>query len=337
MEQLNREKKESKMSGQMVSPFWLSAHLYHEGDLRIFLLDGIRQFLERDSGKLCFRNYFFIRYWERGSHIRLRIPCFDRLEVNKIGSELAHYFHNYFQDHPSQRGIGYDIKSYPGWQDWYPNDSVQFIPYIPETDRYGGKVAIRISERQFFYSSRAVMTVLPDLKSYDQLIGTAIQFHVSLVHASGMERSDVPIFFGKIYEDWFYAAFKLHDKTEAKVKDRVEAEMIFKREFQAQRSAIIPFIKAFWNLLDDPQEIESEWVVPWMEGMKEVILDLEIARKLPSWSFPGTAASSPHSTSRQGLWPVLESYVHMTNNRLGILNRDEPLIAYFIKESFLEL
>ena len=53
---------------------------------------------------------------------------------------------------------------------------------------------------------------------------------------------------------------------------------------------------------------------------------------------PLSPATKPKDTKRkQQLWPVLESYVHMTNNRLGILNKDEPFIAYFIKESFLEL
>ncbi|MGB5931124.1 MAG: lantibiotic dehydratase C-terminal domain-containing protein, partial [Cyclobacteriaceae bacterium] len=31
-------------------------------------------------------------------------------------------------------------------------------------------------------------------------------------------------------------------------------------------------------------------------------------------------------------WRIYDSYVHMTNNRLGIQNRDEAYLAYLIKK-----
>lgn len=337
MVQLSQSKPEFDGPCQHGTPFWLSAHLYHEGDMHTFLLQAVQPFLENELGKVGIDSYFFIRYWEKGSHIRLRIPYYEIAQGKKIRSVLIRYFKDYFEDHPSQRGIDYDIKAYADWQNWYPNDSIQLKEYVPETSRYGGKFAIRISERQFFYSSRAVLNALPDLTSYDQLIGTAIQFHISLFHACGMGSAEAPLFFGRIYENWFFAAFKLNDKTQAMVKERAEAEMIFKREFQAQGSVITPFIKAFWQLLENPKNLEGTWIPSWLKGMKEVAQELEAAQKRSSW-YPSNPATKPKDTKRkQQLWPVLESYVHMTNNRLGILNKDEPFIAYFIKESFLEL
>lgn len=332
MVQLSHNNSKIENSSQQVKPYWLSAHLYHEGDMRTFLLQAVQPFLKNELDKVGVDSFFFIRYWDKGSHIRLRIPYFDLEKEMEIKPRLIRYFEAYFKANPSERGGDYDIKNYPDWQTWYPNDSILFKEYVPETNRYGGKDAIRIAERQFFYSSRAVLEALPDLTSYDQLIGTAIQFHISLFHACGLKPADAPLFFGNIYEDWFFSAFKLNDKTKAMVKERSEAEMIFKQEFQAQRSVISPFIKAFWELLENPEAIESTWIPSWLKGMKEVAQDLEAAQKNSSWQ---TSYTDDKETN-QNLWHVLESYVHMTNNRLGILNKDEPFIAYFIKESFLE-
>jgi hypothetical protein len=43
------------------------------------------------------------------------------------------------------------------------------------------------------------------------------------------------------------------------------------------------------------------------------------------------------SEEQQQLWPIFESYVHMTNNRLGILNRDESYLGYLMQQSLTAL
>lgn len=335
MVQLNKDNSTFDQPYKSGNLFWLSAHLYYEGDMRTFLLKAVQPFLSNELKSFGIDNYFFIRYWEKGSHIRLRISYSDNEQGEKISLMLEQYFKNYFIAQPSMRGHDYDLKSYPDWQSWNPNDSIQFKAYIPETNRYGGKIAIKISEKQFFYSSRAVLEALPELTSYDQLIGTAIQFHISLFHAFDLRPAEAPLFFGKIYENWFFAAFKLNDSTKALVQERKEAEMIFEREFQQQRFVVAPFIKAFWHQLKTPKNIEGKWIPSWLKGMKEIAQELETVQKLPSWYPENTGADSSDKLEKQ-LWPVLESYIHMTNNRLGILNKDEPFIAYLIKESFLE-
>ena len=41
--------------------------------------------------------------------------------------------------------------------------------------------------------------------------------------------------------------------------------------------------------------------------------------------------------ANQERWAIYDSYVHMTNNRLGILNRDEAYLAYIMVEMVAEL
>ncbi len=48
--------------------------------------------------------------------------------------------------------------------DWYPNNSVQEIPYIPEVERYNGNEMMTLSELQFEYSSRYVLEFLQATK-----------------------------------------------------------------------------------------------------------------------------------------------------------------------------
>jgi hypothetical protein len=50
---------------------------------------------------------------------------------------------------------------------------------------------------------------------------------------------------------------------------------------------------------------------------------------------PGQPLIVPDQTAglaKQQLWAIYDSYIHMLNNRLGIMNRDEGYLGFLIKE-----
>ena len=145
---------------------WVSAHLFHCGDLDALLLSTLAALRE---GGLA-RPYFFLRYWEAGDHLRLRLAAADG-EEELIRRAVTRHCDRCFAGHPSYRA---DPAGYPerAWAlavferlDTYagvlaPNDSVAFLPYRPEYERYGHGDAMRAVERHFLESSRIAATML---------------------------------------------------------------------------------------------------------------------------------------------------------------------------------
>ncbi|MDP2808121.1 MAG: lantibiotic dehydratase C-terminal domain-containing protein, partial [bacterium] len=98
----------------------------------------------------------------------------------------------------------------------------------------------------------------------------------------------------------------------------------------------VPYHQTLWISLKNKAVSEPAWLAEWLRRMGDIGDELrktekEGLLKSPPWF------ESAHDTSTSDnfryLWKILESYVHMTNNRLGILNQDEGYLGYLIKMS----
>jgi hypothetical protein len=97
--------------------------------------------------------------------------------------------------------------------------------------------------------------------------------------------------------------------------------------------------KTLWDAFENGIEFEQDWLNNWLKEMIIIGNELKTVRKKQELVFPEHYKPNfeiNFSEENQKLWYILESYVHMTNNRLGILNRDEAYLGYLIKKS-LEL
>ncbi|WP_440070017.1 lantibiotic dehydratase C-terminal domain-containing protein [Streptosporangium sp. OZ121] len=134
---------------------WQSAHLFHTGDLDDLIRDVVTPLAR--SATAC----FYLRYWESGPHVRLRLKGVPRDEISARAAR-------WFADHPSpavdapayrrlaavlakgERRESYDPVLHPA-------GSVVFIPYEPEERVYGNMPAV---ERHFGISSSLALDVL---------------------------------------------------------------------------------------------------------------------------------------------------------------------------------
>ena len=93
--------------------YWLAAYLYYAEPWVDVLVKGLKPFVQDvlEAGRA--RQFFFIRYWERGPHIRLRFRG-DRVELEeKVRPALVRYFEQYYLDHPSKRNDPEWLKATP--------------------------------------------------------------------------------------------------------------------------------------------------------------------------------------------------------------------------------
>ncbi len=324
---------------------WLSAYLFYNEPWEEFLTQVISPFVAQILKKRLAEQFFFIRYWENGPHIRLRIKGSSEVLENQVKPKLVQYFSDYFQAHPSQRTEPTAFSETPAAYQWYPNNSIQFISYEPETERYGGDSGIAIAERQFQASSEAVLAVMQEKNNwdYDQALGTAIQMHLGFAFAAGMDFSEAVAFFASIFRNWLpRACFSYQQQlAPAEIKTRQEAVLrAFQRTYQKQNPFLLPLFTQLWQALENQTEFEQAWFNKWLTQMRAVNAALRQAQATGQLQTPAGYANLFPETAfpeQQQRWAIYDSYIHMTNNRLGILNRDEGYLGYLIKEGLTEI
>ena len=145
---------------------WKSYHMFL-WDYSVF--DSVIMYIYSHLNDEEKEKLFFIRYWEGGPHLRVRIQenASQRIEVilkmaiqntikqypyiRNIELNKEEYYLETFTD-----GEKIDVKQMP----WYENMSIVEIPYKHELDRYGGWDLIGYSEKLFCISSKLTNKLL---------------------------------------------------------------------------------------------------------------------------------------------------------------------------------
>ena len=323
---------------------WLAAHLYYSGNSDFFIIKAIAPFIQQVLKSKKVKHYFFIRYWERGPHIRIRFKGNSDVLINEIKPFIIDFFQKYYDQYPSKRQDPEWVKDLPENEKWFPNNSIQFVEYEPEVERYGGIKAIAIAEEQFQASSAAIIKKMmrtPDF-DYNTSLGMAIKLHLLFAKAMNMNINEMKLFFTAIAYHWFDKAYphNIH-KLSAEQKEELTKKIkdAFKNTFEASKTGLINLHRNILSALEAEDSFSESELNVWYKKNKKIAEKLEANKLLPG-------ASGYHnyyakmvgiSTEKSILWMILESYVHMTNNRLGILNRDEAYLGYLIKESLANI
>jgi thiopeptide-type bacteriocin biosynthesis protein len=286
---------------------WASFHLFRSDPLDDFIRSAVAPFVTEVLGEELASAFFFIRYWEGGPHIRLRLRT---TSPSRLARRVHAYFDDYFKRHPSSRLPEATTIA---------NDSIREIRYEPEMFRYGGPNCIAISECQFEASSRAVLGAMAEREwSYESAIGTAIQLHIIFARAMGFTLEAAAAFFAEVAErfaaspGWLPVALTL---------DRAFA--LFAESYASQRDRLVALHQQVWWAMEHGQEFEQEWANRW------TLDNIDVARRLRRAR--GRNIAEPWTNDEHA---IMHSYVHMTNNRLGVLNRDEAYLGYVLMHGF---
>lgn len=264
---------------------WISCYIYCSRTNDEFLLKYLKVLVENLFNNNRINNFFFIRYYENGFHIRLRLKL-EQKEHKRMQDFLLSQLNQYNEIFSENKIV-----------------NIVFREYEPEIERYGGNKAILVAEDQFQLSSTTILQRIGSVESwnYSQAIVNALILHLSFAYSTGLKLKEGIYFFYSNYENWAYADVK---NTKAD----------FENYFQKYKAQFFPALSTLWNALNENIELEDKWLNEWVIGMKSISLRLETIPYL----------------KKEKLFSILESYVHMTNNRLGLGNEDEPLVSYMI-------
>jgi hypothetical protein len=242
--------------------------------------------------------FFFIRYELGGPHVRLRLRTVEAAQA-AVETTVAEAAEDFFARWPSvqpraaelvQRRTREIMASDPGETDstLYPDNSFRMVPFVPETDRYGGPELIGASLDFFALSSVRAL---------------------GFAHASGAEpRSrQLPRVLRALAEQALGFA-------------RSEPELLHLLNYAAvgEKHPLAPFAAHGDRAFEEqPEAFRHLLQETFALGTGETTA-LEEAR----WLTDRIHHAAPPVRER-----ILKSHMHMTANRLGIRNPEEAFLC----------
>ena len=327
---------------------WVALHVFYASDANPILVEAVRPLVDELRDEELIDRWFFIKYWMEGPHLRIRFrPSRPELrdEVTKrataaIEAFLARrpalydtdveglgdiYKKMYLAEYGEERFV--EEYGVDGAMPFRPNNSVALMDYEQEFDRYGGPVGMELGEWHFEASSDLVAKLLATSNTHVRPVLLGLATQLSLLTAYSFLETDEAVreFFQRYrgfwetsyqepsddYHDSFDKSFEL---TRASLSERVDRiRTISAGDFGQQLSGI-----------------ERTWLTHCRELRGK--LDAEAGRLL----FPSRTGGTEREpiadpTARAAV--LLSSYIHMTNNRLGVAILDEIYLSYLIERA----
>ena len=282
---------------------WLSAHLFFEGDIYEGPGDRMVHEVVEPVVTACrgeARRWFFIRYSEAGSHIRLRF--FAPPEAHEVLR-------------PRILAAAEDSELVEG---------VSWVEYEPEVERYGGPHGLVLAETYFHDSSEIALALLRKIPLGDRSsrLGKALLAMLVVLYLFE-ETPELAAELATMYAQGY---------LRSRVADPEQQEQwltAFSDGYDRQSDQLADYVETAWAALVDDDAITPELDL-YRERMGAVRDRLRKHFDAGRLQFEGTAPSSWQQAARR----IMPSYLHMTNNRLGVSVQEESYLSVLISMTF---
>jgi thiopeptide-type bacteriocin biosynthesis protein len=297
---------------------WLSVYLFYKGPLDEILRQLIGPFINEVYGHYI-NQYFFIRYYENGPHIRLRLKG-DKLTLEKTTkSKLIQATNEYFSTAP-----------------YVKNGSVQIVPYEPELDRYGGRIGTAIAEKMFQVSSAIVLQIL-SLKewNFQKAVGASLQLNLIQLFLFFEDKTEIKKFVEFEHQNWLQLSIGIKEDNEFESNYLVSEQVL---AYKKQSGYIKEALHNIWTRLENDVPFGDKNMDEWKKSINEIFVEFKFYQtEIISQSTMISSKSSDSSDFNLRKWFIIASYLHMTNNRLGLLYKDECYTYYILKNILSDL
>jgi thiopeptide-type bacteriocin biosynthesis protein len=269
-------------------------------------------------------SWFFIRYWEGGPHLRLRVKRLPPAAYEHLMTSLRTRFGNYLRSEKDLPG------AYPAdmvferpdvdaeARRWLPQGTIKEIAYQPELARYGGPHALDISERLFARSSDLALQVIGATAAgaARQVAGLALTC-VALAAAT-RDSHGLLAFLLRMKQTW-----------QPILGNVLELDAQAERVAAPLRRRYLDFIRHLQTGGEAPQGHAGTW---WM-ALQDAMIDW---RRLAASGLLICPRTGQLVTDQPGLEcaiaALIDSHIHMMNNRLGLMPRIEYWYASMLAQ-----
>lgn len=217
---------------------WRALHIFYYEKHDELLVCGIRPILK----KYNVNEFFFIRYWEKGPHIRLRIKidsneifeCIQKdienfITFNKSESLISEQYYRKIAEQFAKKEKIENVKD----QSMMPDNTVCEMQYLPEYEKYYGKDGVTLAEKEFCFSSALAFNViaLAESKSGKMYYGAA--YAMALVDTVFEDENDRKKFFSVYTGYWERYSEIIEENIKKMHESAVEVDSILLRNIEA--------------------------------------------------------------------------------------------------------
>jgi Lantibiotic biosynthesis dehydratase C-term len=317
---------------------WVSAHVFHHGDQDALLVGLIAPLTEELQQLGLAYRFFFLRYWDGGPHVRLRVLPSNSGAASEVREHIARYCDEYLRRHPSKQEMSREqyarssaflaeLEATTPRAYMYPNNSVEFIPYVRESHRFGTGEAIRAVEEHFDVASRVALELLATRPTVAQRDTAALALLILtwlLCDVDSVVQTQAP---GADSETRTWASFpEWEEKT-------VTA---FEEHYRQQRSKLLMLaeqMRATAGSLDELPKAGTVTRWAWSVARTRDVLSDEIAgRRFVPLPRPHLAPDIAN-----GALPVLDQCAHLMCNRIGVTVGGESALRYLAGRAVFDL
>lgn len=294
---------------------WISVHIYYAGPLEEVLQRLINPFVNSFPRDFSFR-FFFIRYYEDGAHIRFRIKVEAAMDEEKVKQNLFTMADDFFSS-----------------SSCYGKNEIHEIEYKPELSRYGGAKGIEVAEKLFHYSSEILLHIISEKDwNFKRAIGVSLQMHIIFLFHFFDHPEEVKKFL--LFGHRSRTLSSREDLSDTAEQDVNSAIIEQEEAYGKQKIKINQVFDAFLEILKGKGSFENSYFDRWNEVVKETAADFKRHQRDIISNTDVLPNDSLLDADEIKKWIILESYMHMNNNRLGILLKNESYVLYILKELF---
>ena len=299
---------------------WLSVHVFLSDPVRTerYLSEVLDPAIKRWRAEEVLDRWFFIRYWEGGPHLRIRLAGRIAANDDRVMETLSERIAHFCSDNPSTREEYYRGHSFDGRPvvvenlPWYAEGTIAEIDYQPEILRYGGEYGIDANEQLFDLSSRLALSLCKATEgNRNDRLSSTFALMTSAILACGEDMPGLGTYFEQYGSMW--ASMVGPEVLEAAPPQPSEGQLRL--------------------LLRLEQEARAGWDgtsahAIWAAGVRQLAERLRALHGQGQLIAPfGGRTTVGDDMCKGAVLGIVGSQIHMLNNRLGILPAGEFLLA----------
>ncbi|MFE4663691.1 lantibiotic dehydratase C-terminal domain-containing protein [Streptomyces sp. NPDC056716] len=309
---------------------WTSLHVFHRGGTDLLIVETVGTLVRSLEADGLLDRYFFLRYWEGGPHLRLRLRPVDGA---RVGDRARTALERHLAAHPTT--ASWDPERYAlaarslARAEELPyydrrlrhTDTVEDIPYRPEYAVFGGPEATDAVERHFTDSSRIALAVLGHTEDPERRLGFALAALMLALTVCDPGHDRIGGALERTRDRWDPPATARAGRADA---------------FTRQRTALSAQAARCRRIAADPAPhgLLGAWARSIGTLHREILTLRADGRFHPA---PADSSFHPGPDPHGDVLILLLRCVHLLCNRLGLSSPQEAHLRYLTAMTFLDL
>jgi hypothetical protein len=320
-------------------------HVFYSANPSRLLVNCIAPLVADLQAQQLISRWFFIRYWMGGPHVRLRLLPAEGVSEQTVKAAAEAAIQAYLQRRPALFEMDPNLlkKHYrrmfeaeygreaflarygeDGEVETYQSNTIHYIAYEAEYQRYAGPLGLDISERHFEVSSDIVLRITEETNVHARSIamGRGIQLMLQMLYTFLEDDESVCAFLSRYIEMWQ----EIYD-------DRSNLYPFFDRKY----ALIAPRMRG--RVAEIKRQLAAADVVSGLEIERQWITHARTLKAELGAAYATQQLELPDyvKSEREAFAYLLMSYIHMTNNRLSVSIGEEVYMAYVLRRAIEEL